>query len=133
MFLAAGLALGDGAALVPLAASAGEAELDLGVASLEVELEGHDGEAALGGVAGEAVDFASVEEELAGALGVEVFLGGGFVGGYMEVVEPGVAALDAGRAFRLPALNGLSDLTRGLRAGISGGGWDRVKLWGHAG
>jgi len=95
LFLAAGLALGDGAALVPLAATAGEAEFDLGVASLEVELEGYDGEAALGGEAGEVFDFAAVEEELAGARGVEVVLGGGFVGGYVEVVEPGIAALDA--------------------------------------
>ena len=64
------VALLDVLPLVVLALAACEADLDFGEAPPEVEAQGQEGEATLGDFGADAEDLASVEEELAGALGV---------------------------------------------------------------
>src|SRR5437762_4681865 len=61
----------DALALVVRLLAAGEADLDLDLAVLEIGLQGHDGVALLGGLAPELVDLAAVQEQLpVAALGV---------------------------------------------------------------
>src|SRR5919201_4005397 len=64
------LPLGDVASLVPSFLATGEGELDLGAPVPEVEPCRDEREAALGGLRGELVDLAAVEEQLAVAVGL---------------------------------------------------------------
>lgn len=93
-FLSAGFALRDGSALVVLTLAAGQTELELGVAALEVEPECDDGEAALGRAPQQPADLAAMQEELSRAARVEVVAAGGVVGADVHVVDPGLVALD---------------------------------------
>src|SRR3954451_24006085 len=66
--LAAHLAVLQSAALVAHVLAAGEGDLDLRVRALEVHARGDERQAALLGRAGQAVDLAAVQEQLARAL-----------------------------------------------------------------
>src|SRR5689334_22524063 len=79
--------LADGVALVVLLFAAGDADLDLDAAVLEVEGEGDEGEAP--GLEGlfELADLALVGEEAARAEGFVIELGGGGVGIDVAAVE----------------------------------------------
>src|SRR4051794_28923871 len=70
--VATGVLRFEGLALVVELAAPGDAELDLGDAVSEVELQGHERQALLGGLGQEPVDLAAVEQELAGTLGLVV-------------------------------------------------------------
>src|SRR5947207_5203348 len=70
LHVAVGLALGDVAPLVPDFLPAGERELDLRAAVLEVELRRHDGQPALGHLPGERSQLLLVHEQLAVAVGI---------------------------------------------------------------
>src|SRR5436305_13885231 len=67
-----GLALGDVAPLVPHFLAAGEGELDLGAAVLEVELGRHERQAALRDLARQRGELLLVQEQLAVAVRIVV-------------------------------------------------------------
>ena len=66
-----GVTLGDGVALVVALAAPGQGQVDLGPAVLEVDRQGDQGEGILGGPPPELVDLAAVQQQLAGAVGVD--------------------------------------------------------------
>src|SRR2546423_9563353 len=70
--LPVGVAARDVAPLVARLLPAGDGELDLRAAALEVELRRDEREATLAHLAGERLDLLAVEEELAVAVGVVV-------------------------------------------------------------
>jgi len=87
----------DGGAFVELFFAVADGEFELGAAFFEVDGEGDEGGAFFLGGVFEALDFAFVDEELAGAEGFVVVDGGGlFVVVDVEVVEPELAVFDAG-------------------------------------
>ena len=83
-------------ALVELPLAARDRQFHLRPAALEVHLQGHQGAAFLQGAAEEAVDFAFLEEQLAGPPRVVAELVGLGVGADVHVVEENLAAADAG-------------------------------------
>jgi len=72
LHLTVSLSLGDVAALVPLLLASRERELDFGTAVLEVELRGHERQAALRNLSGKRRELLLVQQELAVAIGIVV-------------------------------------------------------------
>ena len=83
-------------ALVTLGFAFANADFDFHEGAFPVGAEGGEGEAFLLGEDGEFLDLALVEEEFAGAARFVLGVAGFVVGLDVEVVEPSLAALDAG-------------------------------------
>src|SRR6266511_1045404 len=90
-----GVALGHRLALVEGALAARQAEVDLDEVPLEVQPQRHQGEAALGDLAGELVDLPAVQQQLPRAGRLVALVAGAGVGGDPHV-EDHVAAFDDG-------------------------------------
>src|SRR5258706_6173079 len=93
------LASGDVFTLIVELLAARQPQLDLGAAALEVDPQRDQGEALALDLAGDAVDLAAMEQQLAWASRLMIEIGAGLlVGRDMYIVEPGLAADDAGVA-----------------------------------
>src|SRR5215218_9222900 len=90
-----GVAPGHGLALVVGALAPGQAQLDLDQLALEVQPQRHQGEPALGDLAGELVDLAAVQQQLARPRRLVALVAGVGVGGNLHM-QHHVAALDRG-------------------------------------
>src|SRR3989440_3859123 len=110
------LAVGDVAALVASLLATGERELDLCTAVFEIEPGRHERQALLGDLGREPVDLATVQEQLAGAVGV-VGLGGLLVWRDVEADQPelAVARVGVGALQNRVALPERLDLAPGQR------------------
>src|SRR3954447_9274162 len=94
LHLALGLLLGQRLPLVVAALAAGQRNLDLGPAVLEVERDRHQGDAALLGLADETQDLGAVQQQL--ALAARLVVGPGPLGVLRDVhaSEPQLAVAD---------------------------------------
>src|SRR5512134_4000647 len=92
--LAARVALLDVAAAVAALLAGGEGDLDLGARALEVDPGGDQCEAALGGLADQALDLAAVQQQFAGAVGVVVLAAGRQIGRDVGATQPDLAVVD---------------------------------------
>ena len=91
--------LGDRLALVGLAPSSPERQLDLGPALAEVQAQRHERQALLGDAGLQAVDLVAVEEQLAPPVGiVGTDVGGELVRRDVHPLEPQLAGIAAGEA-----------------------------------
>ena len=99
-----GFAIGDGPPLVVGAPAPGKRDLDLRAAVLEVRRKGHQGERPVLGLAGQVVDLAFVQQELASPVRVEHAEAAGVpVGRHVHAVQPYLAVLGPGE--RVPQLH----------------------------
>src|SRR6185295_2459550 len=135
LHLTLGLPLAQRGALVVQLLAAGQADLDLDPATLEVDLQRHDRQALLGRLAHDAGDLALVEQQLAVALGLVIGVGavavridvtapeprlavthGGV--GILEVHLPVAQGFDLGPAQHKAGLESLEDLVLVSRASV---------------
>src|SRR5437660_11103927 len=91
LHLAPLLALADRLPLVSLLLPARQRKLHLRPRSREIDSRRHERETPLRGLADQALDLFSVEEQLSWPLGIVALAGGGTIGRDVEVVEPDLA------------------------------------------
>jgi hypothetical protein len=84
------------AAAVPGFLATGDGDFAFGNAITEIDAKGDEGKALLLGFGDEFVDFAAVEEELAGAEGLVIPDAAGEVAGNVAMEEPDFAVFDSG-------------------------------------